>query len=662
MKNYKTEILKEKKYIIVCLILWLIFCISLIISYKTEWATMMNQPHIVSKVGDKGTGESVVLKDNDELTQKIELKDTEMTAFALNFNAGNAEKCLIKVELIDEKNGECLQSWENDICGIESGNYYNFVLKDTDQIAPNNNYIIKIKVLETDGQPARIDLYDAEKSNSMLCYNKQAMKGIISYKIGNGIHLAIKAYAVLLFAGSILCFAGMMIGVLKKRKIEELFVISALIVGIMYIFTITPFSVPDEARHFVTAYSQSSSVIGQQALDMDGNVISNSMLWEQGMDPTRDSYVDTVHGLTGNCKDGKTISTIPPLNGPYYLAYIPQIIGLVCARIAGLNFIQVIYAGRLSALLIYCLVMYWAIKIIPYKKSMLFIIGMLPITLQQVMSYSYDSTLIDVTFLMIAVLLNKLADKNHGMSKKMWLLFVVSMVIVASIKFVYLPIWGLILFVSLKNKNDNIQKYSACAVGGIISLAVIIFGRTKTLKSAMQIGGATASITAKNVSLGYCLANPIWSIEVVWRTLERVSSEYLGQLIGTSLGRLNISIPTVILVGFILIFLISTLEVKNEYIPISKNVKYWSVFCIIIIGGLVLLSMFWSWTPISANVIQGVQGRYFLPALPLVGIVINNKMIVLEKKVDKYLMIVSLFLNCYTLYFVMLSAIVREVI
>ena len=136
----------------------------------------------------------------------------------------------------------------------------------------------------------------------------------------------------------------------------------------------------------------------------------------------------------------------------------------------------------------------------------------------------------------------------------------------------------------------------------------------------------------------------------------------MGQLIGTSLGRLNISIPTVILVGFILIFLISTLEVKNEYIQISKNVKCWSVFCIIIIGGLVLLSMFWSWTPVSANVIQGVQGRYFLPALPLVGIAINNKMIVLEKKADKYLMIVSLFLNCYTLYFVMLSAIVREII
>ncbi len=31
----------------------------------------------------------------------------------------------------------------------------------------------------------------------------------------------------------------------------------------MYIFAISPFSVPDESRHFATAYAQSSSITGK---------------------------------------------------------------------------------------------------------------------------------------------------------------------------------------------------------------------------------------------------------------------------------------------------------------------------------------------------------------------------------------------------------------
>ena len=139
-----------------------------------------------------------------------------------------------------------------------------------------------------------------------------------------------------------------------------------------------------------------------------------------------------------------------------------------------------------------------------------------------------------------------------------------------------------------------------------------------------------------------------------------MSSDYLEQLVGTSLGRLNISIPVIILVGFVAILFISMLEVKNENIHIPRTVRYWSIFSILIVGGMVLASMFLGWTPIGSNMIQGVQGRYFLPVLPLVGVIYNNKTIVLEKRLDNYLMIICVFLNCYTLYFVILSGVIKE--
>ncbi|WP_270218132.1 DUF2142 domain-containing protein [Dorea longicatena] len=652
---------KNRKYIIICLSLWLVFCISLLVSYKEEWTVFINEPHIVYHEGINENGKTKKLNEGDSLIQKFKADYSEMTGIALKMNAESVKKCVVKVKLISEEDNKCIQSWKQDLGEVKNNNYYNFTLKKTLKNTKNNKYIVQIDVLKTEGKAAYINLYNREDGShtTLLCNNKK-MKGVISYQIENGIHIALKKYAFAFFVGTAICFSGMLFGCLKKKKIEKLFVFSAAVIGIMYIFAISPFSVPDESRHFATAYAQSSSITGKQTLDAEGRVIMNSSIWTQGQNPTRDSYIEAVNGMTGHYEKGKNISTIPPLNGPYYFAYIPQVIGLVCARMIGLNPIQIVYAGRISALLIYCLIMYLAIKIMPYKKSMLYVIGMLPMTLQQVMSYSYDSTLIDLSFLMFAILVNQITREEGDIDKKIWVVFVVSMVIVATIKFVYLPMWGLILFVSSGTKRKKIKKYIGCAVGIIMSGGVILLSKIGTIQAAVQTGTAAVDASAEKVSLSYCLQNPKLSIEIVWRTLERMSSDYLEQLVGTSLGRLNISIPVIILVGFVAILFISMLEVKNENIHIPRTVRYWSIFSILIVGGMVLASMFLGWTPIGSNMIQGVQGRYFLPVLPLVGVIYNNKTIVLEKRLDNYLMIICVFLNCYTLYFVILSGVIKE--
>ena len=100
--------------------------------------------------------------------------------------------------------------------------------------------------------------------------------------------------------------------------------------------------------------------------------------------------------------------------------------------------------------------------------------------------------------------------------------------------------WGLILFVSSGTKRKKIKKYIGCAVGIIMSGGVILLSKIGTIQAAVQTGTAAVDASAEKVSLSYCLQNPKLSIEIVWRTLERMSSDYLEQLVGTSLGRLNI--------------------------------------------------------------------------------------------------------------------------
>ncbi|MBN1892047.1 MAG: DUF2142 domain-containing protein, partial [Clostridiales bacterium] len=68
---------------------------------------------------------------------------------------------------------------------------------------------------------------------------------------------------------------------------------------------------------------------------------------------------------------------------------------------------------------------------------------------------------------------------------------------------------------------------------------------------------------------------------------------------------------------------------------------------------VVLLSMFvmlLSWTPLENKVIEGVQGRYFLPVLPLVGLCIYNKHIKIDEGILKHVYMSVGIIHFFALY------------
>ena len=71
----------------------------------------------------------------------------------------------------------------------------------------------------------------------------------------------------------------------------------------------------------------------------------------------------------------------------------------------------------------------------------------------------------------------------------------------------------------------------------------------------------------------------------------------------------------------------------------------------------IMIALMLSWTPLDATLIQGVQGRYFIPVLPLIGIAMQNRTIVIRKDISSYLILGAMFFNVYTIYFVALSGI-----
>ena len=67
------------------------------------------------------------------------------------------------------------------------------------------------------------------------------------------------------------------------------------------------------------------------------------------------------------------------------------------------------------------------------------------------------------------------------------------------------------------------------------------------------------------------------------------------------------------------------------------------------LGGITLAMML-DFTSVDDSVVRGIQGRYFIPFLPLIMFLLRNNKIVLKKDMSKHIMMSMYMLNYFTLW------------
>ena len=86
------------------------------------------------------------------------------------------------------------------------------------------------------------------------------------------------------------------------------------------------------------------------------------------------------------------------------------------------------------------------------------------------------------------------------------------------------------------------------------------------------------------------------------------------------------------------------------------------MYCVLItcvVGGGILIALMIGYTYIGSDVIIGVQGRYFLPVLPLVICLVQSKKILIKQSIDKEIILLTLALQLYTIWSITVSVISR---
>ena len=195
-------------------------------------------------------------------------------------------------------------------------------------------------------------------------------------------------------------------------------------------------------------------------------------------------------------------------------------------------------------------------------------------------------------------------------------------VLLALCKIVYLPIVGLMLLLT-KNKFSN-KKLHIVTVVGIITIAVaanLLWLNTANMYLEMYRDGNSTS------QIATIFQNPIKYIQRVVCTINYYIGDYAFSLFGKELGwnefaQLNTLLPMVL--GTLFVFV--TVCDNSLKIKLQKHQTVIIALIALAVIGLIFTSLYIQWNSNSNLIITGVQGRYFIPILPLLILLISSKL------------------------------------
>ena len=235
------------------------------------------------------------------------------------------------------------------------------------------------------------------------------------------------------------------------------------------------------------------------------------------------------------------------------ICHAPQAIGICLMKLLTNNVVLQFYAGRIVNMIFSIILVYFAIKLIPFKKIIVVFLGLLPITLNEFASLSADAITISMCILYISyVLYLKYGNIKEYSKKELILLFVLT-TLIALIKIVYVPL-ALLLFLLPKekfksSKNRNYIIVTTIIIAILLNLIWLIYCSRFLIEFNPGVNSAE--------QIKYVLKHPITYMLIIFRTNVVYFHNFVVSLNGEGLGHYNAQasvlyvFPSIILFAFL---------------------------------------------------------------------------------------------------------------
>ena len=213
----------------------------------------------------------------------------------------------------------------------------------------------------------------------------------------------------------------------------------------------------------------------------------------------------------------------------------------------------------------------------------------------------------------------------------------------------------------IPNSKISSKKWKAYGLKlGLIVSGIIVFLSSRMETTSAMMGNSMV-VNGKEIQ-GYSpimlLQKPFHTILLWINTLKERSVYYLKQIFGGYEAYSKVEISWLVIIGFFILLLLAILVEKREKIIDFKGRCLAIIVSIgIFVATLLAFNLAKDCTNLTSDCVYGVQGRYFLPFLPLVCIAIQNKRVIVEKTLKS-----MIYIGVYCMQFLAIWIIFETVI
>lgn len=474
------------------------------------------------------------------------------------------------------------------------------------------------------------------------------------YEVAVGIHSHTNLFQTQVIRVLVIIFIMLFLNVIlvTQTKLSEEYLFLGIVIpmGIAFLSFLSVNVVHDGPTHLAKVYHYSNVLMGRGDNDTNSYVllredeaqVFNEIYVENHREnAVMEIYFDTVDRFWEKTEEQDYILSheYRGTNASSIFEYLPGTLGMTLGRILGGSARFNIFLAKLFCFLFYVIIVFWAIKISPYFKSVIAFAALLPMSMYQATGITYDSVVMAISLLILALFFKARTERMS--SKEIIMLFAASAILGCCKGGFYLVIL-LAFFTITKEQFGGLKNKCKLCVGSLVaggigmfitfahayfSSFLSMFAVSENIQAGeLQTGEITQLVPGtENAAYGikYAFTNSIGFVKMFVVTLMQKSDQYIGTLIGNRMAWTDDLVKWHIIFAFILLLILAGSRTDKIQINVNLKERILLVLCMgIEILGFHLLMLIE--TPVWSQVIEGVQGRYFLPWVPIIILIIYN--------------------------------------
>lgn len=454
--------------------------------HKTAWIfagiiliSLLACLKIISNAPDPGTTDgngklsdsTIVLNEGNAVSQEFFCEDNVLRGIEIYFkpNYSVQDSGLVEVSLEDADSN--VYTWDFDKYAVPDTYGMQFFFDQELTGCKGEKFTIRISG-EDDGCEACLYDESIKPLGSRLLVNEESTSGSIAFQtVSKNVSLT----QVKLIFSVIMVMAAVFLFLLMKKRMsaETAFVFFYIAVAAASLVIVQPLSGNDEGNHFRRSYetSELSFITPSEGYKLPVTLQRYCLTIEKSVKGNPNKIY--IREKTKDLSIGDSRVSVSFFNTSMYAPtnYLVPAAGIAITRFFTKNVGIIYYGGRIFSTIIYGIILYAAIALIPTGKWLLFILSIVPNSMLIFNSYSADSLCIACMFLLLSLVMKWIYEKDRAFTARDYAALYILAVFLSLSKLAYIPA-VLMLFLLPKKKFKSKKNYwlNAAAAGTLCTI------------------------------------------------------------------------------------------------------------------------------------------------------------------------------------------------